>query len=128
MYSETCTWRDNNIQYNALYRWVLTTQLIWPVPQNGWLFLYELSGTLWRMFQARSSLKFGQTIECGFTLKLVRDMIMTYNGKVIIWKFTHFFVITISKKHSNLKSSKNIYVFYFPKYTSSSCHLVRVAT
>ena len=31
------------------------------------------------LFWARSSLTFRQTIECGFTLKLVRDMIITYS-------------------------------------------------
>ena len=32
-----------------------------------------------RHLRARSFLTFRQTIECGFTLKLVRDMIITYN-------------------------------------------------
>ena len=32
-----------------------------------------------RMLRARSSLTFRQTIECRFTLKLVRDMIITYS-------------------------------------------------
>ena len=27
IHSETCTWHDNNIQSNAPYRWVITTQL-----------------------------------------------------------------------------------------------------
>ena len=33
---------------------------------------------IWRLLWARSSLTFRQTIECGFTLKLVRDIIITY--------------------------------------------------
>ena len=33
----------------------------------------------WRLLQARSFLTFRQTVECGFTMKLVRDMIITYS-------------------------------------------------
>ena len=36
---------------------------------------------LWCLLQALSSLTFRQTIECGFTLKLVRDMIITYSHR-----------------------------------------------
>ena len=32
---------------------------------------------IWRLLRARNSLTFRQTIECGFTLKLVRDMVIT---------------------------------------------------
>ena len=41
--------------------------------------LLSLKLQIWRLLQARSSLTFRQTIECGFTLKLVRDMIITYS-------------------------------------------------
>ena len=34
---------------------------------------------LWRLLRARSSLTFSQTTECGFTLKLVRDMIIIHS-------------------------------------------------
>ena len=37
---------------------------------------------IWRLLQARSSLTFRQTIECGFILKVVRDMIIAYNQDV----------------------------------------------
>ena len=51
IHSQTCTWHDNNIQSNALYRKLLTTQLnhlnkkrkkSWPVWLNGWVLVYEL--------------------------------------------------------------------------------------
>ena len=35
--------------------------------------------TLNHLLRARSSLTFGWTIECGFTLKPVRDMVITYS-------------------------------------------------
>ena len=35
----------------------------------------------WPLLHARSSLRFRRTIECGFTLKLVCDMIVTYSLK-----------------------------------------------
>ena len=37
---------------------------------------------IWRLLQARSSLTFRQNIECGFTLKVIRDMIIAYNQDV----------------------------------------------
>ena len=61
-------------------------------------------------------------------LPLLCYHILSWHIVGIEWKSNYlkvfsFFVITISKKHINLKSSKNMYVFYFPKYTSYSCHL-----
>ena len=47
IHSETPMWHDKNIQSNAPYRQVLTTQLNHlkrPVWLNGWVFVYELSG------------------------------------------------------------------------------------
>ena len=41
--------------------------------------LLSLKLQVWCMLRARSSLTFRQTIECGFTLKLVHDMIITYS-------------------------------------------------
>ena len=41
---------------------------------------------MWHLLRARSSLTFRQTIECGFTLKLVRDMITTYRLLIQIQK------------------------------------------
>ena len=41
--------------------------------------LLSLKLQIWRLFRARSFLTFRQTIECGFALKLVRDVIITYN-------------------------------------------------
>ena len=39
---------------------------------------------IWRLLRARSSLTFRQTIECRFTLKIVRQMIITYS-LIITW-------------------------------------------
>ena len=41
--------------------------------------LQSLKLQIWSLLQARSSLTFRQTKECGFTLKLVRDIIITYS-------------------------------------------------
>ena len=41
--------------------------------------LLSLKLRIWRLLQARSSLTFRQTLECEFTLKLVRDMIIRYS-------------------------------------------------
>ena len=65
------------------------SSIIWPVWLNGWVFVYELNGC---GFESRCShlktsdfapvsskefLDIKATIECGFTLKRVRDMIRT---------------------------------------------------
>ena len=51
--------------------------------QTNWLWvqiaLLPFKPQIWRLLRARRSLTFRQTIECGFTLKLVRDMIITYS-------------------------------------------------
>ena len=62
-------------------------ETIRPVWLNGsrtkWLWvrisLLSLKLQIWRLLRERSALAFRQTIECGFTLKLVRDMIITYS-------------------------------------------------
>ena len=41
--------------------------------------LLSLKLQIWRLLPARTSLTFRQTIECGFTLKLLRDMIIRYS-------------------------------------------------
>ena len=51
----------------------LRTQWFWVQ-----ISLLSLKLQIWRLLRARSSLTFRQTIECGFTLKLVRDVITTY--------------------------------------------------
>ena len=41
--------------------------------------LLPLKLQIWRLLRARSSLTLRQTLDCGFTLKLVRDMIIRYS-------------------------------------------------
>ena len=41
--------------------------------------LLSLKLQIWCLLRARSSVTFRETIECGFTLKLVRNMIITYS-------------------------------------------------
>ena len=43
---------------------------------------------MWRLLRSRSSLTFRQTIECGFTLKLVRDMIIRIRHNHLVRKRT----------------------------------------
>ena len=72
--------------YLNVSEWIYT---FWPVWLNGWVFVYKLSGC---GFECRCShfrdiasvlckgfLNIQATIECRFTLKRVRDMIITYN-------------------------------------------------
>ena len=44
-----------------------------------WISLLSLKLQIWCLLPARSSLTSRQTVECAFTLKLVRDMIITYS-------------------------------------------------
>ena len=39
---------------------------------------------IWRLLRAKSSLTFRQTMGCRFTLKLVRDMIITYSQEILV--------------------------------------------
>ena len=66
---------------------------VWPVWLNSWVFLYELSGSLFDSscthlnFRFRACFEKGVpwhsgNCECGFTLKRVRDMLTTYNHSV----------------------------------------------
>ena len=52
------------------------------------LLSFELQ--LWRLLQARSSLTFRQIIDCGSTLKLVRDMMITYSQMYRTNKNSHY--------------------------------------
>ena len=92
IHPETRLWHDNNIQSNAPYKQVLTTQInhlaslakrlsvglqikwLWV-----WISLLSLKLQIWCLLRTRSSLTFRHTIECRFTLKLVCDMIITYS-------------------------------------------------
>ena len=78
------------VSLNVKERLAWSRRHIWNISDsNGiwthkaWLWvrilLLSLKLQIWRLLQARSSLTFRQLIECGFTLKLVRDMIITYN-------------------------------------------------
>ena len=55
--------------------------------QTKWLWVrilfLSLKLQIGRLLLAMSSLTFRQTIECGFTLKLVRDMIITYSHWIV---------------------------------------------
>ena len=44
-----------------------------------WIPLLSLKLQIWRLLWVKSFLTFSQTIECWFTLKLVRDMIITHS-------------------------------------------------
>ena len=82
------------------------SSIIWPVWLNGWLFVYDLGGCgfeprccqlklqIWRLLWARILLIFRKTIECGFCLKLVRDMIITYSQPRGRYKYSkHSYII-----------------------------------
>ena len=64
--------------------------------------LLSLKIQIWRLLRARSSLTFRQTIECRFTLKFVRDMIITYSHK-------NFQLITLAQETvCKICSSKSV--------------------
>ena len=48
--------------------------------------LLSLKLQIWCLLRARNSLTFKQTIECRFTLKLIRDMITTYSETNILYR------------------------------------------
>ena len=92
VHSATCTWHDKNRQLNAWYRDVLTTQLNHLASLAKWLTVCSLTKWLWvrillqslkfrisRLPSSKEFLHIQATIECGFTLKRVRDMIRTYS-------------------------------------------------
>ena len=105
--------RKRTLSYLAsLANWLsvrLQSKLLWVrIP------LLSLKLQIWDLFWARSSLTFRQTIECGFTLKLVRDMIITYNktrickfkvhDNILWWKFS---LRSISNNFIKIEISKN---------------------
>ena len=63
--------------YASLAKWLrvrLRTKWLWVrIP------LLSLKLQIWRLLLARSFLTFRRTAECGFTLNLVRDMIIAYS-------------------------------------------------
>ena len=82
------------------------SSIIWSVWLNGWLFVYDLAGCgfephccqlklqIWRLLWGRILLIFRKTIECGFCLKLVRDMIITYSQPRGRYKYSkHSYII-----------------------------------
>ena len=94
-----CTWLNNNIKSNVLYRYVLTTQPNHLASLAKWLRiclrikwlwvqipLLSLKLQIWCLLRARSSLTFRQTMKCTFTLKPVRDMIITYSHITAVLK------------------------------------------
>ena len=75
----------------SLAKWLsvrLRTKWLWVrIP------LLSLKLQIWRLLRAWSSLTFRQTTECRFTLKLIRDMIITYSQTsifVIIRRIYHY--------------------------------------
>ena len=69
--------RKRTLNYLAnLAKWLscLRTKCLWVR-----ITLPSLKLQMWRLLPARSSLTFRQTMECGFILKLVRNMIITYS-------------------------------------------------
>ena len=89
IHSEMRTWHENNAQSSAPYRTVLTS-IIWSVWPNGWVFVYELSGCWfesrcsnltfrYRAFLSKEFLDIQSNIECEFTLKCVRHMMIKYS-------------------------------------------------
>ena len=90
---ECCKWTLEHLA--KMTKWLISTDkysqhssIIWSVWLNCWMFVYELSGCGFQsrcchltsdMASALSKefLDIHPTIECGFTLKRVRDMIIT---------------------------------------------------
>ena len=71
------------------------SSIIWPVWLNGLVFVYELSGCGFESSCSHLNFRFHAyfeqefldiqaIIECGFTLKRVRDMIRTNSGTLFI--------------------------------------------
>ena len=85
IHSETLKWHEKNIQSNARYRKVLTTQLNHLASSAKWLCV-RLQ-TKWLLVRAPlqslklqiSHLDIQATTEFGFTLKHVRNMLRTYS-------------------------------------------------
>ena len=73
--------RKRSLQPPSLAKWLsvcLQTKWLWV---RNPLLSFKLQ--IWRLLRSRRSLTFRETIECGFTLKLARDMIITYRLELI---------------------------------------------
>ena len=78
IYSNKFKWQQRDSNPQPLSSWLsvlLRTKWLWV----DRISLLSLKLQIWCLPRVRSSLTFRQTIECGFTLKLVRDMIITYS-------------------------------------------------
>ena len=78
---------ERTLNYLAsLAKWLsvqLWTKWLW-----AWLPLLSVKLQIWHLVRARRFLTFRQTIECGFTLKLICDMIITCRqSKIVTEKF-----------------------------------------
>ena len=70
--------RDMIKTYNQMHRTDKYSQhssIIWSVWPNGWVFVYEDMAPA----SSKEFLDIQATVECGFTVKLVRDMIKSYS-------------------------------------------------
>ena len=105
-------------------KYILATNAKWLSVRfrSKWLWvripLLSLKLQTWSPLRARSSLTFRQTIECKFTLKLVRHMIVTYSQMHRTDKYTH---------HSSITSHHIIRVFVYQLsgcgFESRCCYL-----
>ena len=78
IYSNKFKWQQRDSNPQPLSSWLsvlLRTKWLWV----DRISLLSLKLQIWCLPRVRSSLTYRQTIECGFTLKLVRDMIITYS-------------------------------------------------
>ena len=85
-----CIWLYLLIKSPTRFR-VNPHPIVWAVWLNGWLFVYELSGCGFEsscshlkasdffLFSSKGFLDIQATIRCGFTLKRMRGMVITYS-------------------------------------------------
>ena len=73
--------RKRSLQPPSLAKWLsVSLQAKWLWVRNT-LLSFKLQ--VWRLLRSRRSFTFRETIECGFTLKLARGMIITYRLELI---------------------------------------------
>ena len=60
---------------------------------NTIFFFFRFLSEIWRLLRPRSFLTFRQTIECGFTLKVIRDMVITYSQMHRAGKYSQYSLI-----------------------------------
>ena len=78
--------------------------------------LLSLKLQIWHVLRGRSSLTFRQTIECRFTLNLLRDMIITYKQKEGGFLYSVIFENQFLKnreKNTEVINSNFFFVFVF---------------